>query len=115
MRLSGLASRANHVLDIVRREGVGSLVRKIRGRSGFYGAADEQWRKHKFAIDKVFDSEHGVETGGIQDLFDMRGQGKQQSSARAEPRCLRSGGVRSRLGGTQGGSPPVYLHRSRLG
>ena len=75
MRLSGLGNRANHVLDIVKREGVGSLVRKIRGRTGFYDAADEQWRKHKFAVDKVFDSEHGVETGGIQDLFDMRVKG----------------------------------------
>lgn len=77
--MSLLTNRANHVLEVVKREGVVSLFsktwRKICRRNDFYGAANEQWRNQKFAIDKAFDSKHGVQTGGIQNLFDLNIKG----------------------------------------
>jgi SAM-dependent methyltransferase len=87
MRLSSLANRANCALDVLKWEGVGSLLRKIRHRSGFYDAADGQWRRQKFAVDKAFDSKHGVQTGGIQDLFDMKIKGNSRRLGRSHVAC----------------------------
>jgi hypothetical protein len=87
MRLSGLANRVNQALDVVKSEGVGSLLRKIRNRTGFYDAADEKWRQQKFAVDKAFDSERGVQTGGIHDLFDMKIKGNNRRLGRSHVAC----------------------------
>jgi SAM-dependent methyltransferase len=75
MRLSGIATRAKHVLEVVKHEGVKSLWRNIRTWTGFYDAAEKQWRKQKFAVDQLFDTQHGVQTGGLQGVFDLKVKG----------------------------------------
>jgi SAM-dependent methyltransferase len=86
MRLSGIANRAKHVFVVVKREGVKSLWRNIRTWTGFYDAAERQWRNHQFAVDQLFDTQHGVQTG-LQGVFDLKVKGDNRHLAIAHVAC----------------------------